>query len=198
MTGSSVESVETDGEKCIALVKTKKGEESVEAEIILSAIGITPNTSGIGLEEIGVEMDGEKVKVDEFYRTNTEGIYAIGDIIHGPALAHVSSAEGIICVEKIAGLKPEPLNYLNIPSCTYTNPEVASVGLTEQKAKEQGLDIKVGRFPFSASGKASAAGEKDGFVKLIFDARYGEVAWCAHDRGKCYRDDSRNCGCQKP
>ena len=175
MTGSSVESVETDGDICKAVVKTKKGDENIEAEIVLSAVGITPNTSGIGLEEAGIEMDGDKVKVDGFYRTNSEGVYAIGDIVGGPALAHVSSAEGIICVEKIGGLNPEPLNYKNIPACTYTNPEVASVGLTEKSAKEQGLDIKVGRFPFSASGKANAAGEKDGFVKLIFDSKYGEL-----------------------
>jgi dihydrolipoamide dehydrogenase len=175
MTGTSVESVDISGDTCKAVVKSKKGEENLEAEIILSAVGITPNTSGIGLEELGIEMDREKVKTDEFYRTSVEGIYAIGDIVQGPALAHVSSAEGIICVEKIAGLNPEPLNYKNIPACTYTNPEVASVGITEQKAKEMGLDIKVGKFPFTASGKASAAGEKDGFVKLIFDSAYGEL-----------------------
>ena len=175
MTGSSVESAKVDGDICKATVKTKKGDENIEAEIILSAVGITPNTSGIGLEEAGIEMDGDKVKVDGFYRTTSQGVYAIGDIVGGPALAHVSSAEGIICVEKIGGLNPEPLNYKNIPACTYTNPEVASVGLTEKSAKEQGLDIKVGRFPFSASGKANAAGEKDGFVKLIFDSKYGEL-----------------------
>lgn len=175
MTGSSVESVNTKGDICKAKVKTGKGEETLEAEIILSAVGITPNTGGIGLEEVGIEMEGEKVKVDGFYNTNTEGIYAIGDIAGGPALAHVASAEGIICVEKIAGLNPEPLNYNNIPACTYTSPEVASVGITEKAAKEKGIEIKVGKFPFSASGKANAAGEKDGFVKLIFDARYGEL-----------------------
>jgi dihydrolipoamide dehydrogenase len=175
MSGTSVESVDVSGDICTAHVKSKKGEENLEAEIILSAVGITPNTAGMGLEKLGIELDREKVKVDDFYRTNVEGVYAIGDIVHGPALAHVSSAEGIICVEKIAGLNPEPLNYNNIPACTYTNPEVASVGLTEQKAKEMGLDIKVGKFPFTASGKANAAGEKDGFVKLIFDSRYGEL-----------------------
>lgn len=175
MTGSSVESVELKGDICKARVKTKTGEEYIEAEIILSAVGITPNTSGIGLEEAGIAMDGEKVKVDDFYRTNIEGVYAIGDIVGGPALAHVSSAEGIICVEKIAGLNPEPLNYKNIPACTYTNPEIASVGLTEKSAKEEGMDIKVGKFPFTASGKANASGEREGFVKLIFDAKYGEL-----------------------
>jgi dihydrolipoamide dehydrogenase len=176
MTGSSVESVEVVKGVCKAKVKTKKGEEKViNAEIVVSAVGITPNTENLGLAELGVEMDGERVKVDPWYRTNVEGIYAIGDIVKGPALAHVSSAEGIICVEKIGGLNPEPLNYGNIPACTYTNPEVASVGLTEREAKEKGLDIRVGKFPFTASGKASAAGEKDGFVKLIFDAKYGEL-----------------------
>jgi dihydrolipoamide dehydrogenase len=175
MTGSSVESVDIKGDTCTARIKTNKGEESVDAEIILSAVGITPNTSGIGLEEAGVEMDGNKVKVDSFYRTNIGGIYAIGDIVGGQALAHVSSAEGIICVEKIGGLNPEPLNYMNIPACTYTNPEIASVGITEHAARDKGLDIKIGKFPFTASGKASAAGEKDGFVKLIFDSKYGEL-----------------------
>ncbi len=175
LTDSSVESVDTAGKLCKATIKTKKGEEIVEAEIILSAVGITPNISGTGLEEAGVEMDGDRVKVDEYYRTNIEGVYAIGDIVHGPALAHVASAEGIICVENLGGLKPEPLNYLNIPACTFTAPEVASVGLTEKAAKEKGLEVKVGKFPFTASGKASAAGEKEGFVKLVFDARYGEL-----------------------
>jgi dihydrolipoamide dehydrogenase len=175
MTGTSLEKAEISGNKCIASVKSKKGEETIEAEIILSAVGITPNTENIGLEESGVEMTNGKIKVDQYYRTNSEGIYAFGDVIDGPALAHVASAEGILCVEKIAGLNPEPLNYNNIPACTYTGPEVASVGITEQDAVEQGLDIKVGKFPFTASGKASAAGERDGFVKLIFDSKYGEL-----------------------
>ncbi len=175
MTGSSIEGAEVKGNVCTARVKTKKGEETLEAEIILSAVGITPNISGIGLEENGVELDGGKVKVDEYYLTTAEGVCAIGDIVGGPALAHVASAEGIICAEKIGGLDPEPLDYGNIPSCVYTGPEVASVGITEKYAKEQGLDIKVGKFPFSASGKANAAGERDGFVKLIFDAKYGEL-----------------------
>lgn len=175
LTDSSVESVDTGGKLCKATIKTKKGEEIAEAEIILSAVGISPNISGSGLEEAGVEMDGGRVKVDEYYRTNIEGVYAIGDIVHGPALAHIASSEGIICVENLGGLNPEPLNYLNIPACTYTAPEVASVGLTGKAAKEKGLDVKVGKFPFTASGKASAAGEKEGFVKLIFDARYGEL-----------------------
>ena len=175
MTSSSVEKVDVSGEKCIVTVKTKKGEEIIEADIVLSAVGITPNTENIGLEELGVETDKGRVKVDEYYRTNVEGIYAIGDILEGPALAHVASAEGIVCVEKIAGLNPEPIDYKNIPGCTYTNPEISSVGLTEAKAKEAGYEVKVGKFPYSASGKASAAGHKEGFVKLVFDAKYGEL-----------------------
>lgn len=175
MTGSSVESVDTSGDKCKVTIKTKKGEEVVEADIVLSAVGIAPNTENIGLEELGVETENGRVKVDEYYKTNVDGIYAIGDILAGPALAHVASAEGITCIEKIAGLNPEPIDYGNIPGCTYTSPEVSSVGLTEAKAKEEGYEIKVGKFPYSASGKASAAGQKDGFVKLIFDAKYGEL-----------------------
>ncbi|WP_321998130.1 dihydrolipoyl dehydrogenase [Draconibacterium orientale] len=175
MTASSVESVDTSGDKCKVTIKTKKGEEVVEADIVLSAVGIAPNTENIGLEELGIETDNGRVKVDEYYKTNVDGIYAIGDIVAGPALAHVASAEGITCVEKIAGLNPEPIDYGNIPGCTYTSPEVSSVGLTEAKAKEAGYEIKVGKFPYSASGKASAAGQKDGFVKLIFDAKYGEL-----------------------
>ncbi len=175
LTSASVESVDTTGDKCKVTIKTKKGEQVVEADIVLSAVGITPNTEGIGLEEQGVNTEGGRVTVDEFYRTNVEGVYAIGDIIVGPALAHVASAEGIACIEKIAGLTPDPIDYGNIPGCTYTNPEVSSVGLSEAKAKEAGYEIKVGKFPYTASGKASAAGQKDGFVKLIFDAKYGEL-----------------------
>jgi len=175
MTGSSVESVDTSGDKCKVTIKTKKGEEVVEADIVLSAVGIAPNTENIGLEDLGVETENGRVKVDEYYKTNVEGVYAIGDIIAGPALAHVASAEGVTCVEKIAGQNPEPINYGNIPGCTYTSPEISSVGLTEAKAKEAGYEVKVGKFPYSASGKASAAGQKDGFVKLIFDAKYGEL-----------------------
>ncbi len=175
MTGSSVESVDTKGKKCKVSVKTKKGEEVIEADVVLSAVGISPNVEGIGLEETGVELENGKIRVDAFYRTNVEGVYAIGDVVPGPALAHVASAEGIICVEKIAGHNPPPLDYNNIPGCTYCSPEVASVGYTEKAAREAGYEIKVGRFPFSASGKASAAGAKDGFVKLIFDAKYGEL-----------------------
>lgn len=175
LTSSTVEKVDSSGDLCKVTIKTKKGEEIVEAEIVLSAVGITPNIENIGLEELGVVTENGRVKVDEFYRTNVEGVYAIGDIIATPALAHVASAEGITCVEKIAGLSPEPINYSNIPGCTYTNPEVSSVGLTEAKAREEGYEIRVGKFPFSASGKASAANQKDGFVKLIFDVKYGEL-----------------------
>jgi len=174
MTGSTVESVDSSGDLCKISVKTAKGVETLEAEIVLSAVGIATNLEGIGLEEAGVKFDKGRVLVDEFYKTNVEGIYAIGDIVKGQALAHVASAEGIICVEKIAGQHVEPLNYNNIPGCTYCSPEVASVGYTEKAAKEAGYEVKVGRFPFSASGKASAAGAKDGFVKVIFDAKYGE------------------------
>lgn len=175
LTNSSVEKVDTSGDVCKVTIKTKKGEEVVDADVVLSAVGITPNTEGIGLEELGVAVENGRINVDEFYKTNVEGVYAIGDIIATPALAHVASAEGITCVEKIAGLNPDPIDYKNIPGCTYTMPEVSSVGLTEAKAKEAGYEIKVGKFPFSASGKASAAGHKDGFVKLVFDAKYGEL-----------------------
>lgn len=175
MTSSSVEQVEIKGDLCVATIKTSKGTETREAEFVLSAVGITPNIENLGLEEAGVLVEKGKVKVDEFYRTSASGIYAIGDIVPGQALAHVASAEGIICVEKIAGKNPEPLNYGNIPGCTYTTPEVASVGMTEKAAKEAGYELKVGKFPFTASGKASAAGAKDGFVKLIFDAKHGEL-----------------------
>ncbi|MFW6101484.1 MAG: dihydrolipoyl dehydrogenase, partial [Bacteroidota bacterium] len=174
MTKASVESADTSGDLCKATIKTKKGEEKKEADIILSAVGITPNIENIGIEEMGIETDNGKIKVDEFYRTNLEGVYAIGDIVAGPALAHVASAEGIACVEKIAGKNPDPIDYKNLPSNTYTTPEIASVGMTEEKAREAGYEIKIGKFPFTASGKASAAGENEGFVKLIFDAQYGE------------------------
>ena len=175
MTSSSVESVDTSGKLCKVNIKTPKGEVEVEAEVVLSAVGVTPNLENLGLEENGIELDKGKVKVDDYYRTNVKGLYAIGDIVGGPALAHVASAEGICCVEKIAGHTPQPIDYSNIPGCTYTSPEVASVGMTEKAAKEAGYDLKVGKFPFTASGKASAAGAKDGFVKLVFDAKYGEL-----------------------
>jgi dihydrolipoamide dehydrogenase len=175
MTGSTVESVDTKGKKCKVKINTKKGEEEIEVDVVLSAVGISSNLEDIGLEDLGIETEKGKIKVDEYMRTNVEGIYAIGDIVPGPALAHKASAEGILCVEKIAGHHTEPIDYANIPACTYTSPEVASVGLTENAAKEAGYDIKVGKFPFTASGKANAAGQKDGFVKMIFDAKYGEL-----------------------
>jgi dihydrolipoamide dehydrogenase len=175
MTDSTVQSVDTSGERCKVSIKTPKGIEIQETDIVLSAVGVSTNIEGIGLEKAGVKTEKGKVVVDDYYRTSVAGIFAIGDIVHGPALAHVASAEGIICVEKIAGLDVNPLNYSNIPSCTYTTPEIASCGYTEQGAKDAGYEIKVGKFPFTASGKASAAGAKDGFVKLIFDAAYGEL-----------------------
>ena len=175
MTDSTVESVDTSGEKCKVSIKTPRGTEIQEADIVLSAVGVTTNIEGIGLEKAGIKTEKSKVVVDDFYQTSVPGIFAIGDIVHGPALAHVASAEGIICVEKIADLDVHPLDYGNIPACTYTTPEIASCGLTEQAAKDAGYEIKVGKFPFTASGKASSAGAKDGFVKLIFDANYGEL-----------------------
>ncbi|MCE1167824.1 MAG: dihydrolipoyl dehydrogenase [Sphingobacteriia bacterium] len=175
MTNASVEAVDTSSDLCKVTVKSKKGEEIIEAEIVLSAVGVSTNLEGIGLEEAGIAFDKGKVLVDEYYKTNVDGVYAIGDIVHGPALAHVASHEGIICVEKIAGHHPEPMNYNNIPGCTYTHPEVASVGMTEKAAREAGREIKIGKFPFTASGKASAAGAKEGFVKVIVDAKYGEI-----------------------
>ncbi len=178
MTNSSVTKVDTSGKGIVASVSTKKGEISLEADIILSAVGIKSNIENLGLEEVGIVTDKDKILVNDYYQTNLPGYYAIGDVIPGPALAHVASAEGITCIEKIAGLNPEPIDYGNIPGCTYASPEIASVGMTENQAKEKGYDIKVGKFPFSASGKASAAGAKEGFVKVIFDAKYGEWLGC--------------------
>ena len=174
MKSSEVTHVDTKGKQCKVTIKTPKGEEKIDCDIVLSAVGVSTNVEGIGLEDTGVATDRGKVIVDDYYRTNIPGVYAIGDIVKGPALAHVASAEGIICVEQIAGMNPEPLGYKNIPGCTYCSPEIASVGYTEKAAKEAGYEIKVGKFPFSASGKASAAGAKEGFVKVIFDAKYGE------------------------
>jgi len=170
MVNSTVEKVDTTGEKCIVTIKTPRGDVTVEADIVLSAVGITPNIEGIGLEEAGVKTEKGRVVVDEFYRTSVSGIYAIGDIIPGPALAHVASAEAIVCVEKIAGKTPDPVDYCNIPGCTYTTPEVASCGMTEEAAKAAGIETKTGKFMFMASGKASAAGAREGFVKLVFNA----------------------------
>jgi len=178
MTSSSVESVDTSGKVVKAVVKTKNGEEIIEADIVLSAVGIKSNIENIGLEDVGIVVDRDKILVNDFYQTNIPGYYAIGDVVPGPALAHVASAEGITCVEKIAGLHTEKIDYGNIPGCTYATPEIASVGFTEAKAIEAGYEIKVGKFPFSASGKAKAAGTPDGFVKVIFDAKYGEWLGC--------------------
>ena len=178
MTNSSVEKVNVIDGGCEVLVKTKKGDETIHADVVLSAVGITSNIENIGLEDVGIKTENGKLVVDEYYNTNVSGYYAIGDLLPTQALAHVASAEGIVCVEKIAGENPEPIDYGNIPGCTYCSPEIASVGLTEAKAREAGYDVKVGKFPFTASGKASAAGHKDGFVKVIFDAKYGEWLGC--------------------
>jgi dihydrolipoamide dehydrogenase len=178
MTSSEVTNVDTSGEGCKVTVKTPKGEKVLEADIVLSAVGVQANIENIGLEAVGIKTEKGKINVNDFYKTNIDGYFAIGDCVPGQSLAHVASAEGIICVEKIAGHNPEPLNYGNIPGCTYASPEIASVGMTEKAAKEAGYDIKVGKFPFSASGKASASGHKEGFVKVIFDAKYGEFLGC--------------------
>jgi dihydrolipoamide dehydrogenase len=175
MTSSEVTAVDTTGEGCKVTVKTSKGEETLECDIVLSAAGVVSNLENIGLEDVGILVEKGKIKVDEYYKTNMPGYYAIGDVVPGPALAHVASAEGIICVEKIAGHHPDALDYGNIPGCTYCSPEIASVGMTEAKAKAAGYEVRIGKFPFSASGKASAAGAKDGFVKLVFDKKYGEL-----------------------
>ncbi len=178
MLDSTVEKVDTSGKVCKVSIKTNKGIVDVEADIVLSAVGITTNIEGIGLEDVGIITDNGKIKVDDFYQTNISGYYAIGDIVHGPALAHLASHEGITCVEKIAGMDVEPIDYGNIPACTYTSPEVASVGMTDKQAIEAGYEIKTGKFPFTASGKASAAGKRDGFVKVVFDTKYGEWLGC--------------------
>ncbi len=175
MTGAEVTEVNTKGKGCKVTIKTKKGEEVIGCDVVLSAVGISANIENMGLEEVGIAVDQGRILVNEMYQTNIPGYFAIGDCIPGPALAHVGSAEGITCVESIAGHNPEAIDYNNIPGCTYCSPEIASVGYTEASAKEAGYEVKVGKFPFSASGKASAAGHKDGFVKLIFDARYGEL-----------------------
>ena len=178
LTATEVTSVDTSGKGVKATIKSKKGEEILEADVVLSAVGIKTNIENIGLEDVGIVTDRDKILVNDFYQTNIPGYYAIGDITPGPALAHVASAEGILCVEKIAGQAVEAIDYGNIPGCTYCSPEIASVGLTEAQAKDKGIAIKVGKFPFSASGKASAGGHKDGFVKVIFDAKYGEWLGC--------------------
>ena len=178
LTSTEVTSVDTSGDGVKAMIKTKKGEDVLQADMVLSAVGIKTNIENIGLEDVGIVTDRDKILVNDFYQTNIPGYYAIGDITPGPALAHVASAEGILCVEKIAGQNVEAIDYGNIPGCTYCSPEIASVGITEAQAKDKGIDIKVGKFPFSASGKASASGHKEGFVKVIFDAKYGEWLGC--------------------
>ncbi|MCK5846732.1 MAG: dihydrolipoyl dehydrogenase [Bacteroidales bacterium] len=179
ITSASVTEVDTSGNKCIVSIETKKGIQTVEADIVLSAVGVETNLEGLGLDKLGVANERGKIIVDDYYKTNIEGLYAIGDIVHGPALAHVASREGIICVEKLAGHNVEPMDYGNIPGCTYTSPEVASVGLTEAQAIEQGYELKIGKFPFKASGKATAGGNTDGLVKVIFNAENDEWLGCS-------------------
>lgn len=178
MTEASVTKVDTTGEKCICTIDTKKGEKVVEADIVLSAVGVQTNLEDLGLENLGIASERGKITVDEYYRTNVPGVYAIGDIVHGPALAHKASHEAIICVEKFCGLNPKPLNYNNIPGCTYITPEIASVGLSEAKAIAAGYEVRIGKFPFTASGKAAAAGNKDGFIKVVFDAKTNKWLGC--------------------
>lgn len=178
MTEASVTNVDTTGEKCVCTISTKKGEKIVEADIVLSAVGVQTNLEDLGLENLGIASERGKIIVDDYYRTNVEGVYAIGDIVHGPALAHKASHEAIICVEKLCGMNPKPLNYNNIPGCTYITPEIASVGLSEAKALAAGYEVKIGKFPFTASGKAAAAGNKDGFIKVVFDAKTDKWLGC--------------------
>jgi dihydrolipoamide dehydrogenase len=178
LTGATVENVDTSGKTCKVTVKTAKGNESFEVDQVLSAVGVAGNVENLGLEELGIAVEKGAIKVDEFYRTNVEGVYAIGDVAGPPWLAHVASHEGIVCVEKIAGLNPEPVNYKNVPGCTYCQPQIASTGYTEQAAKDAGYEVKVGKFPFTASGKAAAIGHTEGFVKVVFDAKYGEFLGC--------------------
>ena len=178
MTEASVTNVDTTGDKCVCTISTKKGEKVVEADIVLSAVGVQTNLEDLGLENLGIANERGKIIVDDYYRTNVPGVYAIGDIVHGPALAHKASHEAIICVEKICGMDPKPLNYNNIPGCTYITPEVASVGLSEAKAIAAGYEVRIGKFPFTASGKAAAAGNKDGFIKVVFDAKTNKWLGC--------------------
>ena len=178
MTSAEVTSIDIKGKSVKATIKTKNGNETISAEILLSAVGIKSNIEEIGLEDVGIAVDKDKILVNSYYQTNIPGYYAIGDVVPGPALAHVASAEGILCVEKIAGHDVDPIDYGNIPGCTYCSPEISSVGLTEKEAVDKGFDIKIGKFPFSASGKASASGNKEGFVKVIFDSKYGEWLGC--------------------
>ncbi|MDE7355781.1 MAG: dihydrolipoyl dehydrogenase [Rikenellaceae bacterium] len=169
LTGATVEKVESNTNGCLVTVSMAKGTQTIEAGKVLSAAGVTPNTENIGLENVGLTTERGKIKVDKYYRTDAPGIYAIGDIIPTPALAHVASAEAVCCVEAICGLNPEPVDYNVIPACIYTSPEIASVGMRERDAVAQGIETRIGKFPYTASGKATAMGDKDGFVKLIFD-----------------------------
>jgi dihydrolipoamide dehydrogenase len=178
LTSTQVEKVDTSGDRVKVTMKTAKGTETLEVDQVLSAVGVVGNVENLGLEELGIEVERGAIKVDEFYRTNVENVYAIGDVVGGPWLAHVASHEGVVCVEKIAGLDPHPIDYGNVPGCTYCQPQIASVGYTEEKAKEAGYELKVGKFPFIASGKAAAIGDQSGFVKMIFDAKYGELLGC--------------------
>tara|TARA_X000000950_G_scaffold48989_2_gene57207 strand:+ start:41480 stop:42868 length:1389 start_codon:yes stop_codon:yes gene_type:complete len=178
MTNTEVLSVDSKGKGCKVKFKSGNKEDIIDCDIVLSAVGVHTNIENIGLEELGIIVENGKINVNDYYQTNIDGVFAIGDVVKGPALAHVASAEGIICVEKIGGLNPSVLNYDNLPSCTYCNPEVASVGFSEKQAIDLGYDIKVGKFPFSASGKANASGHSDGFVKVIFDKKYGEWLGC--------------------
>lgn len=178
MTGTEVTSVDTSGSGVKATVKTKKGEEVLEADILLSAVGVVANIENIGLEEVGIQIEKGKIAINDFCQTNVAGYYAIGDVVHGQDLAHLASAQAILCVEKIAGMHVEAIDFGNVPGCTYCSPEIASVGMTEAKAKEAGYDVKVGKFPFSANGRAVANGAADGFVKVVFDAKYGEWLGC--------------------
>ena len=177
MTSSSVTNVDTSGDKCIVSIKTPKGDVTVESDIVFMAAGVTANLENLGIEELGIKTEKGKIIVDQYYKTSADDVYAIGDIVPGQALAHVASAEAICCVEKIAGLKPEPIDYGNVPSCTYCSPEVASVGLSEEKALAQGINIKIGRFPYTASGKATASGHREGMVKLIFNNDTDELIY---------------------
>ena len=179
LTSTSVDSVDTSGEKCLVNISGKKGQQVIECDVVLSAVGVSTNVENLGLEEAGVKFERGKIEVDEYYRTNVEGVYAIGDIVHGPALAHVASREAVVCVEKIAGQNPEIVNYSNIPGCTYTTPEVASVGLTKAKAEAEGREVRVGKFMYMASGKAAASGNRDGFVKVVIDAKTDEILGCS-------------------
>ncbi|MDL2227626.1 dihydrolipoyl dehydrogenase [Bacteroidales bacterium OttesenSCG-928-K03] len=175
LTDSAVTEVDTKGEKCISKVKTPKGEEVFETDIVLLAAGVTTNIEGIGLDKVGVNVDRGKVVVDKFYKTSVDNIYAIGDIVSGPALAHVASAEAICCIENIAGLSPEPINYDIVPSCVYCSPEVASVGLTEEQAIAAGYTLSIGKFPYTASGKATASGSREGMIKIILNADNDDI-----------------------